>query len=95
MTAATRCTFFCQIGLEAVGSYRVCRLDCMHAPCLQQGVVQGQHGESRALLLLKSLSQASLASSVERHSSEESETIVCSLLASPEREEASSASPVK
>ena len=57
--------------------------------------IQGQHGESRALLLLKSLSQASLASSVERHSSEESETIVCSLLASPEREEASSASPVK
>ena len=67
----------------------------MHAPCLQPLVIQGQHGESRALLLLKSLSQASLASSVERHSSEESETIVCSLLASPEREEASSASPVK
>ncbi|CAK0734417.1 hypothetical protein CVIRNUC_000428 [Coccomyxa viridis] len=62
---------------------------------LDHSWIQGQHGESRALLLLKSLSQASLASSVERHSSEESETIVCSLLASPEREEASSASPVK
>ena len=29
------------------------------------------------------LPQSSVASSVERHSSEESETIVCSLLASP------------
>ena len=86
---------FSQIGLRQWDPERLCRHNCMQSPCLQQLIVQGQHGESRALLLLKSLSQASLASSVERHSSEESETIVCSLLASPEREEASSASPVK
>ena len=41
------------------------------------------------------LSQSSVASSVERHSSEESETIMCSLLASPSREDVTSASPVR
>ena len=41
------------------------------------------------------LPKTAVASSVERHSSEESETIVCSLLASPSREDITSASPVR
>ena len=56
-----------------------------------QLVVQGVQSDDRLLLL----SQCSIASSVERHSSEESETIVCSLLASPIRGNVSSASPVR
>ena len=51
--------------------------------------MQGGHSETRHVLP----SQISVGSSVERHSSEESETIVCSLLASPSREDVSSASP--
>ena len=56
-----------------------------------QHVLQGKQAEATPLLLL----HGSLASSVERHSSEESETIVCSLPVSPCRGDISSASPVR
>ena len=56
-----------------------------------QVVMQGAQPDSTPLLL----SQSSVGSSVERHSSEESETIVCSLPVGPCRGDVSSASPAR